>query len=614
MNDAILKRFQEYNERLAALEAQEYASAGGTGVTSVGLALPSSVFSVSGSPVTGAGILTGSFINQAINKVFASPASGSAGLPDFRSLVPDDLPYNYVTDVSATTATPLDVTRFVTPGPPHTISLQFSWASQVAHAVFAGPFTGTSTPVFRALIASDIPALAYVTSVALTAPSELSVAGSPITSSGTLALSWASQTQNKVFASPNGSSGTPSFRTLVSADLPAGTGTVTSVALSLPSIFSVSGSPVTTSGTLTGTLATQTANTVLSGPTTGAAATPTFRSLVSDDIPNLSATKITSGILTSARGGTDQGSYTTGDMLQYSSAALTKLAAVATGNVLLSGGVATINSWGKVGLTTHVSGTLAATNGGTDQSSYTVGDLLYASSTTALSKLAAVAVGKVLRAKGTSTAPAWEQVDLSTDVTGTLPAGNGGTGQSSYTTGDLLYASSSSALSKLADVATGNALISGGTSTAPSWGKIGMTTHVGDYYTGTWTPAFIGTTIAGTFTYTTRIGRYRRIDDMVWIVGRVRISAISVNPTGNIQISGLPYTVNASVNGVGTIGYYGNVPVPTNGNGDLSLIATSSGTVLALYFKRTISGFSLYPAASFTDAAADIIFSVVYTV
>lgn len=59
-----------------------------------------------------------------------------------------------------------------------------------------------------------------------------------------------------------------------------------------------------------------------------------------------------------------------------------------------------------------------------------------------------------------------------------IGASYGGTGQSSYTTGDLLYASSSSALSKLADVATGNALLSGGVGVAPSWGKIGLTTHV----------------------------------------------------------------------------------------------------------------------------------------
>ena len=55
---------------------------------------------------------------------------------------------------------------------------------------------------------------------------------------------------------------------------------------------------------------------------------------------------------------------------------------------------------------------------------------------------------------------------------------NGGTNITSYTTGDVLYASGATTLAKLADVATGNALISGGVGTAPLWGKIGLTTHV----------------------------------------------------------------------------------------------------------------------------------------
>lgn len=66
----------------------------------------------------------------------------------------------------------------------------------------------------------------------------------------------------------------------------AGSGTVTSVALTAPVIFSVAGSPITTSGTLALTLVTQVANTVLAGPTTGIDATPTFRALVAADIPS----------------------------------------------------------------------------------------------------------------------------------------------------------------------------------------------------------------------------------------------------------------------------------------------------------------------------------------
>lgn len=48
----------------------------------------------------------------------------------------------------------------------------------------------------------------------------------------------------------------------------------------------------------------------------------------------------------------------------------------------------------------------------------------------------------------------------------------GGTGLTSYAVGDLIYATASTTLSKLADVATGKVLISGGVATAPSYGQI----------------------------------------------------------------------------------------------------------------------------------------------
>lgn len=63
---------------------------------------------------------------------------------------------------------------------------------------------------------------------------------------------------------------------------------VTSVALadgSTAPIYTVSGSPVTTTGTLTLTLSTQTAGTVFAGPVSGGAAQPTFRTLSYSDLP-----------------------------------------------------------------------------------------------------------------------------------------------------------------------------------------------------------------------------------------------------------------------------------------------------------------------------------------
>jgi hypothetical protein len=59
-----------------------------------------------------------------------------------------------------------------------------------------------------------------VTSVALSAPSIFTVSGSPVTTTGTLTFSLNTQTTNLVFASPNGSTGAPTFRSLAMADLP----------------------------------------------------------------------------------------------------------------------------------------------------------------------------------------------------------------------------------------------------------------------------------------------------------------------------------------------------------------------------------------------------------
>lgn len=72
-------------------------------------------------------------------------------------------------------------------------------------------------------------------------------------------------------------------------------GSVTSVAMTVPAEFIVTGSPITTSGTLAITKANELPNTVFAGPSGTPSGVPAFRALVSDDIPSLAASKITSG-------------------------------------------------------------------------------------------------------------------------------------------------------------------------------------------------------------------------------------------------------------------------------------------------------------------------------
>lgn len=125
-----------------------------------------------------------------------------------------------------------------------------------------------------------------VSSVGLGLPSSVFiVTGTPVTSAGTLTGSLQTQTAATVWAGPTtGSAATPTFRALVATDIPA-LSYVTSVGLSLPSIFTVTVSPITSSGALTATLATQSANLIFAGPTSGSAASPTFRALVTADLP-----------------------------------------------------------------------------------------------------------------------------------------------------------------------------------------------------------------------------------------------------------------------------------------------------------------------------------------
>jgi hypothetical protein len=263
----------------------------------------------------------------------------------------------------------------------------------------------------------------------------------------------------------------------------AGAGTVTSVGLSEGAIFSVSGSPVTTSGTLTLSLLTQSANTVFAGPTTGSAAAPTFRALVAADIPSLDASKITTGYLSVARGGTGSdlsGTGGTSQVLKQTSAG----AAITVGQLAASDLSNGTTGSGNVVLATSptfggptISGTVAlnsASNLAWNSDIYVSrnGAGILAVGTTSGGIDGTLLCGSI---QDLSTVVSWYpgDVGLSRTAAGVLAVGNGSNGD---TSGELV---------------AGSCAIGGGTKVT----KIAV-------FSVSWTPASVGATTSAEQTVT----------------------------------------------------------------------------------------------------------------
>ncbi len=166
-----------------------------------------------------------------------------------------------VTSVGLTMPAPI----FNVSGSPVTSAGTFvvTLGSEAANTALMGGTAGSAIPVFRPLVAADIPALSYVTNVGLSMPNIFNVANSPVTSIGTFAVTLGSEGPNTVFAGGTSGSAIPVFRQLVAADIPA-----------LSYASSVSGSaPIASSGgtapiiSLSGTVDSTHGGTGISNPT-----------------------------------------------------------------------------------------------------------------------------------------------------------------------------------------------------------------------------------------------------------------------------------------------------------------------------------------------------------
>jgi hypothetical protein len=136
------------------------------------------------------------------------------------------------------------------------------------------------------------------------------------------------------------------------------------------------------------------------------------------------------------------------------------------------------------------------------------------------------------------------------------------------------------------------------------------------YATGTWTPSFIGSTGAGTFTYVAngQIGYYTRIGRMVFIQGHIAISAIPVAPTGTMRISGLPITSANIVNLTGIVDI--NASNFNYSAGALDLIGYIPPNTTYIQLAETFDNIAAVdaPAGNFTNVNAALTFAGQYQV
>jgi len=303
------------------------------------------------------------------------------------------------------------------------------------------------------------------------------------------------------------------------------------------------------------------------------------------------------GTLIAANGGTGYSSYAVGDIITAdTTSTFAKLPDVATGNVLISGGVGVVPSYGKVGLTTHINGVLPVANGGTNLSATPInGQLLIGNGTDySLATLTAgTAIGIVNTAgnitvsntgvtswsAGTTGLTPSTATTGDVTLTGTLIAANGGTGYSSYEVGDIITADTTSTFAKLPDVATGNVLLSGGVGVVPSYGKVGLTTHI----SGVLPVANGGTNLSATPTNGQLLIGNGTDYDLATLTAGTGVSITNGSGSITVDATGL---VNVQDEGVGVTG----TPHDTLNFTGLGVSASNAGSGVATV---NVSGFTL---------------------
>ena len=155
--------------------------------------------------------------------------------------------------------------------------------------------------------------------------------------------------------------------------------------------------------------------------------------------------------------------------------------------------------------------------------------------------------------------------------------------------------------------------ISVGTTGSAGRGDMNLSGTVYVGASGTFTPAFKGTTFSGVFNYTAQGGTYFLYGNMVFVFAQLQIDSIGSAPTGNMTIIGLPFTSAAVATAFGAV-TFGNISNFNYAAGALQLTGFVSVSNSAIILREAFdnSATVAVPAANFTNASTNIVFSAVY--
>ncbi len=128
-----------------------------------------------------------------------------------------------------------------------------------------------------------------------------------------------------------------------------------------------------------------------------------------------------------------------------------------------------------------------------------------------------------------------------------------------------------------------------------------------DYEEGTWTPVIIGTTTAGTGTYTTQTGSYTKIGNQVTL--HLTLTWTAHTGTGNMRISGLPFTVGSYLS-AGSVGLCDAISLTASNS--LAVYSLTAEARLALVQNPTGGGTAA--GVPMDTSAGPLVISITYTV